>query len=290
MKHQRVKFSLQEEQELLIGNSGCKLSIFKDKIYKVRKKSTNKINSERLYNQYIKTKDFKNFHNISVPKIYSISENKKHFYFDMEYINGSTLSLYLMSQPISSTYKIIDELIKFILNCKTKNYSKNKNIIFQNKIQNLQKKKFFKDKFYFKIFNFLRDYNWYNIETSPSHGDLSLENIIIKNNLIKFIDISANFIESYKLDISKIMFDLICLWSFRNVNLKIDQLKIYSLKRYLIEHFSKKLSKDDFIDIKMLIILDFIRVLDYTKNKEDLNLLKKKLKHFYENINTPLRW
>ena len=86
------------------------------------------------------------------------------------------------------------------------------------------------------------------------------------------------------------MFDLICLWSFRNVNLKIDQLKIYSLKRYLIEIFSKKLSKDDFIDVKMLIMLDFIRVLDYTNKKDDLNLLRKKLKHFYENFDTPLRW
>ncbi len=208
----------------------------------------------------------------------------------MEYINGSTLSLYLMSQPISSTYKIINELIKFIFNCKKNNNPTDQNVIFQNKIKSLQKKKFSKDKYFLKIFKILRNYNWHNIETSPSHGDLSLENIIIKNKFIKFIDISVNFVESYKLDISKLMFDLICLWSFRNVNLKIDQLKIYSLKRYLIEIFSKKLSKDDFIDVKMLIMLDFIRVLDYTNKKDDLNLLRKKLKHFYENFDTPLRW
>ena len=225
-----------------------------------------------------------------MPKIYLISKNKKLFYFDMEYINGSTLSLYLMSQPISSTYKIINELIKFIFNCKKNNNPTDQNVIFQNKIKSLQKKKFSKDKYFLKIFKILRNYNWHNIETSPSHGDLSLENIIIKNKFIKFIDISVNFVESYKLDISKLMFDLICLWSFRNVNLKIDQLKIYSLKRYLIEIFSKKLSKDDFIDVKMLIMLDFIRVLDYTNKKDDLNLLRKKLKHFYENFDTPLRW
>ena len=41
----------------------------------------------------------------------------------MEYINGSTLSLHLMSQP-PLTYKIIDEIIEFILNCKSKNLSK----------------------------------------------------------------------------------------------------------------------------------------------------------------------
>ena len=44
MKRQRVKFSVSKDHEPLIGNSGCKLRIFKDKVYKVRKESSNKIN------------------------------------------------------------------------------------------------------------------------------------------------------------------------------------------------------------------------------------------------------
>ena len=40
----------------------------------------------------------------------------------------------------------------------------------------------------------------------------------------------------------------------------------------------------------MLIILDFLRVLVYTKNVDEINLLEKKLKNFYDNINNPLRW
>ena len=40
----------------------------------------------------------------------------------------------------------------------------------------------------------------------------------------------------------------------------------------------------------MLIILDFLRVLIYTKNKNEINLLENKLKNFYDNINNPLRW
>ena len=117
-----------------------------------------------------------------------------------------------------------------------------------------------------------------------------MENIIIKNQAIKFIDLSENFVDSYKLDISKIMFDIISCWSFRNVSLKIDSLKIYSLKIHLLEILSKKLSGDDFEDIKMLIILDFLRVLHYTNNIDEIDLLKKQLKNFYDNINNPLRW
>ncbi len=290
MKRQKAKFLVTKEQEKLIGNSGCKLSIFKDNIYKVRKQSTNELNSKRLLKQHKKILNFKDYKNISVPNIYTTDKNKKLFYFDMEYINGSTLSLYLMSQPIQLTYKIINQIIDYIFNCKKNYISKYKKKIFLNKIRNLNKKKIFSDKFFSPIFNSLRNYEWENIEKSQSHGDLSLENIIIKNNKVKFIDVSENFVESYKLDISKIMFDLICLWSFRNTPLRIDTLKIYSLKMYLLEIIYKKLSKNDVKDVKMLIILDFIRVLDYTKKSDEIKLLKKKLKHFYDNINNPVRW
>ena len=154
----------------------------------------------------------------------------------------------------------------------------------------MRKKKSFRSNFYNKIFKSLQKYNWENIDESQSHGDLSLENIIVKNETIKFIDVSENFVDSYKLDISKMLFDLISFWSFRNASLKIDTLKINSLKIYLLDVLTKKLSKNDFDDIKMLIILDFLRVLHYTKRKEEISLLKKKLKKFYDNINNPLRW
>lgn len=208
----------------------------------------------------------------------------------MEYINGPTLSLYLMSQPISETKIAIDYLIEFIFSCKKNSNLKYNQSKFFNKIEDLQKQKIFKGIFFKKIFKILKDHNWKTIEKSSSHGDLSLENIIIKKKIIKFIDLSDNFVSSYKLDISKLIFDIISSWSFRNTPLKLDDLKIYSLKIYLLKIFSKKLSRNDIEDIKMLIILDFLRVLLYTKNKDEINLLENKLKNFYDNINNPLRW
>ena len=208
----------------------------------------------------------------------------------MEYINGSTLSLFLMTQPLSESINVFKDVINFIFSCKKSSFSKYKNIVFVKKIQDIEKKNIFTNNFFKKIFKFLNNYNWNNIENSQSHGDLSLENIIIKNQDIKFIDLSENFVDSYKLDISKIMFDLISCWSFRKVSLKMDSLKVYSIKMHLLEVFIKKLSEDDFEDIKMLIILDFLRVLHYTKNINEINLLEKQLKIFYDNINNPLRW
>lgn len=238
----------------------------------------------------MKILNFKDFKNISVPKIYNFKNTTKLFYYDMEYINGPTLSLYLMSQPISETKIIIDNLINFIFNCKKKSNMKYGQYKFLDKIRDLRKNKIFKKIFFKKIFKALKKHNWKNIEKSMSHGDLSLENIIIKKKNIKFIDLSENFVTSYKLDISKIIFDIISSWSFRNTALNLDYLKIYSLKIYLLKILSKKLSGNDIEDIKMLIILDFLRVLLYTKKKNEINLLENKLKNFYDNINNPLRW
>ena len=135
MKHQKVKFLISQEKEKLIGNSGCKLSIFKDKIYQVRKQSTNSLNTKRLYKQYLKILNFKNFKNISVPKIHNQKKLKKLFYYDMEYINGPTLSLYLMSQPISLTNKMINDILNFIFNCKNKSLFKYNKTHFIEKIK-----------------------------------------------------------------------------------------------------------------------------------------------------------
>ena len=164
----------------MIGNSGCKLNIYKDRIFKVRKQSSNILNSKRLYKQYLKILNFNNFNNISVPKIYNYNKSVKLFYYDMEYINGPTLSLYLMSQPISETKTIIDSLVNYIFSCKKNSILEYNQLKFLNKIKSLEKHSNFRGIFFKRIFKILKNYSWATIETSSSHGDLSLENIIIK--------------------------------------------------------------------------------------------------------------
>lgn len=278
------------KKERVIGNSGCKLNIFKDKIFKIRKQSSSLTNSDRLLGQYKKILNFKSFKNILVPKIFKSGKFKKLFFYDMQYINGSTLSLFLINQPFSESKNKINTIIEYIFYCKETSKIKYKKTLFLKKIKDLNNSKVFKDFFFKKIFNKLNKYEWNNIEKSSSHGDLSLENIIIKENKIVFIDLSQNFVDSFKLDISKLIFDIISLWSFRKTNLQFENLNIFALKIYLIKIITKKLKKKDMDDIKMLIILDFLRVMIYTKNKNEIKFLKIKLKNFYANIDNPLRW
>ena len=183
-------------KQRLIGNSGCKLSIIKDKVYKVRKQSSNLSNSERLNKQLLKIKSFKKYKKILAPDIFNFGKKKKLFFYDMKYINGITLRLTLVSKPFIETKNYTNNILEYILFCK-KNSTylyKKKNFLF--KISELKSKIKLKKPFLSKIFNKIQNYNWSNINHSNSNWYLSLENIIIKKNEIYFIDLSENFITS----------------------------------------------------------------------------------------------
>ena len=102
------------KSKILTGNSGCSLTVFREEIYKIRKQSSNRTTSIRLIEQYNKFKEFRKFNNILTPKTFRSGKKNKKFFYDMEYINGKTLSLILISRPLSETIEIINNIFKYI--------------------------------------------------------------------------------------------------------------------------------------------------------------------------------
>jgi len=277
------------KKKKLIGNSGCKLEIIFNKSFFVKKISTNKKTSTRLEAQYKKITSFCSIRNIKAPKIVTFYK-KKYFNYTMEYINGEILIDYINTKSTSEVKKIFKDIFFFINDCKKKSseFCDSKTIF--NKIKNLEIfTKSIDQVILKKIFTRLYSHNWSHIEKSFCHGDLTLENILINNQNIFFIDLSENFISSYKLDISKLLFDLITGWSNRNLN-HIGDIQIYSLKKNIIKYILHEYSNKDLEDIKCLILIDSLRVLSYLKNDKHAKLILKTLNNFYGNINNPLRW
>ena len=133
---------------------------------------------------------------------------------------------------------------------------------------------------------FLKKTNWEYFPISENHGDLSLENILIDRKYkINFIDMNKNFLDSYLLDISKLIFDLNCEWSLQKNQIKSiktinHRFKYDYIKNYVLAYFKFMLTKKEQYFIKRLLILDILRILPYIKN----DYLQKKLINKLKNI------
>jgi hypothetical protein len=273
------------------GNSGCELIIFSKKGYKVRKISNSKKTSERLVEQYQKIINFKKFQNIIVPKIFNHGIINKKFYYDMEYFNSVNFSEMILKDSYQNSHKSLIKIFEYLTFCKKKALEKNfPNLIFEKKISELEKNIKNKDKSLIKVISSLKKFSWKNIPISISHGDLTMENILINKNDLIFIDLSKNFIDSYYLDLSKLLFDFICSWSFRFHNNGKGNIELDALKNRYINFLLENFDQNEIKNIKMLTLIDFLRVINYTKNINFLCLLKNNLKKLYDNFDNPLLW
>ena len=290
MKDNNILFSKDIDQKFS-GNSGCKLIIFSQDGYKVRKISTTKKISERLKDQYQKIINFKKVQNITVPRIYKQGMIKKKFYYDMEYFNSVNFSELILKNNYEDSHKSLIKIFKYLTFCKKKSLSKfySKNI-FERKILELEKNILIKNKSFFKIFDLLKKFNWENIPRGISHGDLTMENILINKNRLIFIDMSSNYINSYYLDLSKLLFDFICYWSFRFNTQAKNSIELNTLKNRYISFLLENFDKMELKNIKMLTLIDFLRVINYSKRKKHLTLLIHKLNKLYDNFDNPLLW
>jgi len=285
------RISKKNINQKLIGNSGSKLLIYFNKKYIIRKLSINKDTSTRLENQYKKIINFKKNKQIYVPEIYKSGYERFNFYYDMEYVNGENFPEFILRSNSFIINRLFKKILVFIVECKKKSEDKfyDSNLIL-NKIKELEKSKTLKSKSYKHIFEKLKLFKWQNISLSQNHGDLSLENILVRNENIFFVDISKNFIESFYLDLSKLLFDLLSGWSFRNLNEYENRIQVISIKQNYLKFLHNNFDTNELNLIKMLTLLDFLRVLNYCKNIDHLKLLKTKLKIFYDHFNNPMLW
>lgn len=244
------------------GNSGCTIHLMNDSVLGnfIRKKSSNIEYNKRLLLQYNKQKKF-NSNIIKTPKIFREGFINKLYYFDMEYVIGTKFSDYISQNVVREIYPHINTIINFI---KSNNIIKNIDIdhIINDKVNEISSK---------TNTTFINDFNIKNISLSYCHGDLTFENIIINSKgdlyLIDFLD---SFINTNLIDYSKILQDLIFLWSWRNENNKP-----YSKILLIQEYISKKISNEEYNISYQLMRLNLLRILPYIKkdNKIYNNIL-----------------
>ena len=104
-----------------------------------------------------------------------------------------------------------------------------------------------------------------NFQLGYCHGDLTFENIIVKNKKIYLIDFLDSYINSPLIDISKLQQDLILNWSnrFKNENI-LCLIRNQWLYNYLDLFIADKRLSTEAIELQKKITL--LRILPYTSN------------------------
>jgi len=253
----------------LYGHSGCKVSLTKSKgKYEedlfVRKISKDKEYNLRLEKQFFKQNSF-NHRDIKSPRIYSSGFCGGLFYFDMEYIEGRPFHDFIASHHPNDSIKILNTIFNIykstlypLVDERVKSKIKSLNSTPSNET----------------LLDYCSDFDWSGMSVSNCHGDLSLENIIIKNNKIYLIDFLDSFVDSRFIDISKVFVDLMFGWSWRY------QSSFPFVKNAIIlNYFQKSLTDKDKEVYNRLIPLQLMRILNYCNDSVSEELIGQSLSH-----------
>lgn len=266
-------------QSDLHGHSGCTILLCEsdDGEAFVRKISGSKEYNERLKKQADKQKKYKGI-NIKSPKVFKTGYTKEGlFYFDMEYIRGITLAEYIKEIEIGKIRGIAEILALNILPKRVKiEYCQD---IFTEKINSLQYDLNSQDNPVVKnALSVLNQHNWNEFVISPCHGDMTLENIIVKGDQLFFIDFLDSFYDSWILDAGTLLQDTQAMWAYRNENVNMNTIiRLMVFRDILIDIFKAKMG-EKYIEIYYALLLKLIRIYPYTDDRKTVQFCDEKVK------------
>lgn len=248
----------------LKGNSGALVELVEiNNNFYIKKTNGTQLKKSAEILQELKSQNF------NTPDIISCS-NKC---LIMEYINGEDMQSFLENADNNKIFKIIDFINSYI---KIKRTNKKKN--FSNEIYN--KINYLKKKINQKYLVFSLDHLYKKlpkicIDTSI-HGDLTLDNIILKDDKFYLIDANPTNITALEYDVIKIRQDLDCLWFVRDIKNK-NNFKI------ICDTISSKLKKNwSFFKNDYILIFMLLRIFPYTKDISTQKFLLKNMNNLWQ--------
>lgn len=276
--------------KIFTGHSGCVVQLCKNSngCLIVKKTSSDIVYNKRLEKQLIKQRLFKsNCRGVSSPKILKSYTNQDNLYtFEMQLIDGQSISQYILHTDIPAINLLLDKLLDmFNINYQFDDHS---STIFQNKIKQLEKTISYKHESVDETFTKLKSFKFDKIHKSYCHGDLTLENILISNEgEIYVIDFLDSFYDSWMIDAAKILQDIEIGWVYRfetpdaNRDIRLALVK----QKFINKLLQLKDGKQLIISIYYILLLNLIRIYPYAKEELTLLFLNESTKKIKNKIN-----
>jgi len=266
------------------GHSGCKIYLIENddgSVY-VRKISKDEAYNARLKVQCDKQASFSSG-KIKAPVVYGSGINEEGlFYFDMEYVQGMTLAEYIKTIEIGKVRGLVNSLVENLvptvheeLDSETKDRI---NRIFEKKLASLRTSLTEKQNPVIdESLDLLEAHEWSGLTPTFCHGDMTLENIIIKNDEMYFIDFLDSFYDSWLLDIGTLLQDVQVMWSYRhNKNVSMNTvLRLIVFRDLLLDQIGK-IDRHYILETYYALLQKLIRIYPYTKDELTYNFLNEK--------------
>lgn len=273
------------------GHSGCQIFLIEEddgSVY-VRKISKDKEYNSRLKIQSEKQASFSG-DPIKAPKVLNTGYTDAGlYYFDMEYIQGVTLAEYIKTMEIGKVKGLVEALVSSLVPQKQVEISKEQQekvkIVFDKKITDLHNKLYGNNKVVDQALCLLGKHDWSRLVPSQCHGDMTLENIIVKNDRLYFIDFLDSFYDSWFLDIGTLLQDVQVMWSYRFQNeVSMNTVLRLIVFRDLLLDEIRKLDVEYILEIYYSLLQKLIRIYPYTTDELTYNFLNEKTNIVLNNI------
>lgn len=274
------------------GHSGCQIYLIEDedgKIF-VRKISKDEEYNERLKAQSEKQTSF-NGEPVKAPAVLNQGYTEEGLYFfDMEYVQGITLAEYIKTMEIGKVKGLVESLVSSIIPkgsiSSIPTYKSDVSQIFEKKLSGLRKTlSVHNNPVIDQSLALLEAHDWSKLTYSQCHGDMTLENIIVKNDKLYFIDFLDSFYDSWFLDIGTLLQDVQVMWSYRfqeTVSMN-TVLRLIVFRDLLIDEI-KKVNPAYVVEIYYSLLQKLIRIYPYTKDELTYHFLNEKTSLVIEKI------
>lgn len=274
------------------GHSGCGIYLMEmdDGSVFVRKTSKNPAYNGRLQAQCAKQRSFLG-NRIHAPTVLSEGiDEEGRFYFDMEYIQGVTLAEYVKTMEIGKIKGLVAMLVESLVP-RMEGQAADRDRIrdcFRKKLEDLScNLKDMGNSHVDEALELLNGHDWSNVPPSACHGDLTLENIIVRNDRLYLIDFLDSFYDSWVLDMGTLLQDVQAMWSYRKAkSVSMNTVLRLLVFRDLLLDAVKQIDPGYLTEIYYALLMKLVRIYPYTTDRLTLTFLDEKLEQVMGCIKT----
>jgi hypothetical protein len=260
------QFQLKE----LRGHSGCHVFLCERGNTKFVKKVAGAIGYfQRLEQQMIKQREFEHSW-IKKPSVYEFGTENERFYFMMEYVNGVQLSTFISRNTVRDVDPIIDRLITFVRSniCEV---TTDFDGPVREKLRSISSASGLPIDRYAQ---YCLAFDWSAMPTGYCHGDLTFENILVHQSNLYFIDFLDSFIQTPYLDLSKLLLDILVLWSWR-----FERRRPIIKNAHIYDMVLSQLESREVEIVRRLLVLNLLQILPYANAHGNSLFVQQALEH-----------